>query len=115
VEQLPVNKKRILRLMREHQLLVRPNLRLKAKRTPIRSKPTPTHPNEWWGIDMTKVWVEGFGWIYVVLGLDCYTKTIVGYYAAMQYRAQHWLAAFMPVCSTLESHQLFTSYKNPPF
>ena len=64
VEQLPVNKKRIWRLMREHHLLVPPNLRLKAKRTPTMSKPKPTRPNEWWGIDMTKVLVEGVGWVY---------------------------------------------------
>jgi hypothetical protein len=25
-----------------------------------RNKPRPTRPNEWWGIDMTKVMVEGF-------------------------------------------------------
>jgi putative transposase len=54
VEQRPVNKKRIWRLMREHSLQVPPNLRLKAKRTPGKSKPKPTKPNEWWGIDMTK-------------------------------------------------------------
>jgi hypothetical protein len=42
-----VNKKRMLRLMREHQLLVTPNLHLKAKRTPTGSKPRPTQPNEW--------------------------------------------------------------------
>lgn len=78
VEQLPVNKKRILRLMREHHLLVPPNLRLKAKRTPTGSKPKPTKPNEWWGIDMTKVMVAGFGWIYMVVVLDWYTKKIVG-------------------------------------
>jgi HTH-like domain len=58
VEQLPVNKKRILRLLREHHLLVTPHQRLKAKRTPTRSKPKPTRPNEWWGIDMTEVLVE---------------------------------------------------------
>ena len=47
VEQLSINKKRILRLMREHQLLVQPNRRLKAQRTPTRSKPKPTKPNAW--------------------------------------------------------------------
>ena len=52
---LPVNKKRVLRLMRQHGLLVQPNRRLKATRTPTRSKPQPTAPNQWWGIDMTKV------------------------------------------------------------
>lgn len=79
VEQQAVNKKRILRLLREHQLLVTPNLRLKANRTPTGSKPRPAQPNEWWGIDMTKVLVEGFGWVYIVIVLDWYTKKIVGY------------------------------------
>jgi putative transposase len=93
VEHLSVNKKRILRLMREHRLLATRNLRLKAKRTPTRSKPRPSQPHEWWGIDMTKVLVEGFGWVYIVVILDWYTKKIVGYYAGMQCAARHWLAA----------------------
>jgi putative transposase len=46
VEQVAVNKKRILRLMREPQLLVQPNLRLKAKRTPTASKPRLSKPDE---------------------------------------------------------------------
>jgi putative transposase len=70
VEQRTVNKKRILRLMRAHQLLVTPNVRLQAKRTPTGSKPRPPQPNEWWGIDMTKVLVEGFGWVSIVIVLD---------------------------------------------
>ncbi len=93
VEQLPVNKKRILRLMRVHHLLVTPYQRLKAKRTPARSKPKPTRPNEWWGIDMTKVLVQDVGWVYIVVVLDWYTKTIVGYHADLRSTAQHWLAA----------------------
>jgi putative transposase len=93
VERQPVNKKRILRLMREHQLLVTPNQRLRAKRTPMGKRPRPTKPNEWWGIEMTKVLVEGLGWIDIVVVLDWYTKTIVGHYAGMRCTAQHWLLA----------------------
>jgi putative transposase len=93
VEQMPVNKQRILRLLREHRLLVTAPPRLKAKRTPTGRKPTPTKPNEWWGIDMTKVMVEGFGWVYIVLVLDWYSKKIVGYYAGMPCTARHWLEA----------------------
>jgi putative transposase len=93
VEQRQVKKKRILRLMRERHLLVRPNLRLKAKRAASGSKPRPTKPHEWWGIDMTKVMAEGFGWMYIVLVLDWYTKKIVGYYAGSPCTAKHWLAA----------------------
>jgi putative transposase len=93
IEQLPVNKKRVLRVMREHRLLVTPNLRLKAKRTPMGRKPKPTKPNKWWGIAMTKILVEGCGWVYIVVVLDWYTKMIVGYYAGLQCKSQHWLAA----------------------
>jgi putative transposase len=93
VEQLPVNKQRVLRLRRAHHLLGTPNLRLRAKRTPLRSKPNPTQPNEWWGSDMTKVLVEGVGWIYIVVVLDWYTQMLVGDYAGMQGKSQHWLAA----------------------
>jgi putative transposase len=91
-----VHKQRLLRLMPEHHLLVSPNVKLKAKRTPIWSKPKATTPNEWWGIDMTKVLAEGFGWVcwvYFVVVLAWYTKTIVGYQASLQCRAQPWLAA----------------------
>lgn len=84
VEHQLVNKKRMLRLMREHHLLVTPNLRLRAKSTPTGRKSKPTKPNEWWGIDMTKVLVEGVGWISIVVVLDWYTKLIVGYYAGLQ-------------------------------
>lgn len=93
VNGLDVNKKRILRLMREHELLVKPNTRLKATRTSGRSKPKPSRPYEWWGIDMTKVMVEGFGWMYIVAVLDWYTKKIVGYYAGLECRTRHWLEA----------------------
>jgi len=93
VEGLAVNKKRVLRLMRTHGLLVPPNRRLKACRTPTRSKPRPTRPNEWWGIDMTKVVVESFGWVYVVVVLDWYTKKFVGYHIGLQATTAHWLAA----------------------
>jgi putative transposase len=93
VEPRPISKQRIGRLMREPHLLVPPNLQLKAKRTPTGSKPRPTKPNEWWGIDMTKVLVEGCGWVYIVVVLDWYTKTIVGYYAGVRCTAQHWLSA----------------------
>jgi putative transposase len=93
VERRPVHKKRVRRLMREHSLLVAPNLRLKAKRTPGKSQPRPTKPKEWWGIDMTKVLVQGFGWVYIVVVLDWYTNPIVGHDAGMRCTAPPWLLA----------------------
>ena len=93
VKGLEINKKRVLRLMRRYDLLVKPNQRIKAIRTPQRSKPKPDRPNQWWGIDMTKVKVGSFGWMYIVLVLDWYTKKIVGYYAGVQCTTRHWLEA----------------------
>jgi putative transposase len=92
VEQVPINKKRILRLLRAHRLLVTATQRLRAKQTPTGRKPEPTKPNEWCDIDMTKVLVGDFGWIYIVVVLDWYTKPMVGYYVGLQCTAGHWLA-----------------------
>ncbi len=93
VDGLNINKKRVLRLMQRHDLLVKKEAGLRASRTPTRSKPRPNQPNEWWGIDMTKVMVNGFGWMYIVVVLDWYTKKIVGYYAGVQCLIKHWLEA----------------------
>jgi len=93
VDNLEVNKKRILRLMRQNQLLVKPGLKLKARRTSSHPKPRPTVPNQWWGIDMTKVMVEGYGWVYVVVVLDWYSKKMVGHYAGEVAKSSHWQEA----------------------
>jgi putative transposase len=37
--------------------------------------------------------VAGFGWVYIVLVLDWYTKKIVGYGAGVPCTARQWLAA----------------------
>jgi putative transposase len=93
IDGLEVNRKRVLRLMQKHELVVKPNTRLKAVRTSGKSKPRPSRPHEWWGIDMTKVMVESFGWMYIVVVLDWYTKKIIGYYAGIECRSRHWLEA----------------------
>jgi len=79
--------------MKANDLLVKPNPKLRAKRKANTSKPKPTRPNEWWGIDMTKVRIEGFGWVYRVVVLDWHSKKVVGHYAGLQARAWHWLVA----------------------
>jgi transposase InsO family protein len=93
VDGLEINKKRVFRLMQRHKLLVKPDTKLKATRSPGWSKPRPDRPNQWWGIDMTKVMVGGFGWMYIAVVLDWYTKKLVGYYAGLQCRSRHWLEA----------------------
>ncbi|GAB4192627.1 MAG: hypothetical protein Tsb0015_14930 [Simkaniaceae bacterium] len=69
VERVVVNKKRIYNLMRQNSLLVTKETKLRAKRTPIKSKPKATRPGEIWGIDMTKIKTET-GWVYIVIVLD---------------------------------------------
>lgn len=54
VDGMKVNQKRVLRLMREENLLVKVSMKIKASRS-IKPKPKPQRPKEWWGIDMTKL------------------------------------------------------------
>jgi putative transposase len=89
----PVNKKRRWRRMRAHHLLVRPNWRRKAKRTPQGRKPKPATPTAWWGSDMTEVLVAGVGWVAIGIGLDWATKAVVGHYAGRRGRARPGLEA----------------------
>ena len=42
---------------------------------------------------MTKAMVNGFGWMYIVVVLDRYTKKIVGSYTGLQCREKYWLEA----------------------
>lgn len=93
VDRQEINLKRVYRLMQRHNLLVKENSVLKASRTPQRNKPKADRPNQWWGIDMTKVQVQGFGWVYITVVLDWYTKKVVGYHAGLQSKARHWLEA----------------------
>jgi transposase InsO family protein len=91
-DKITITQKRVLRLMRVHQLLVTPETTNKASRTPTKSKPRPTQSNQWWGIDMTKVMTQT-GWSYVVIVLDWFDKRIVGHYAGDQAKTEHWLSA----------------------
>ena len=79
--------------MKEHNLLVTPQVRLKAKRGPIKPKPKAIRPNQFWGIDMTKIRMASWGWLYLTVVLDWYTKEIVGYSLTMQSKTDDWLSA----------------------
>jgi len=92
VEGLTINKKRIYRLLKENNLLVKSDLKLKARRSNSQSKPRPERINQWWGIDMTKVMTDS-GWAYIVLIIDWYTKKVVGHFCGQQSKSWHWLAA----------------------
>ena len=90
---IAVNKKRIYRLMRENEMLVTPQVRRKAKRGPIKPKPIASKPNQFWGIDMTKIRMNTWGWLYLTVVLDWYTKEIIGYSLSLQSKTDDWLNA----------------------
>ena len=92
-EGLPVNKKRVYRLLGEHRLLATQTRRLRATRTPTRSKPRSQQPNQLWGIDMTKILVQSWGWAYLHVVLDWASKKIVGYELSLQSKTTDWLTA----------------------
>lgn len=76
-EKLPVNRKRIFRLMKENHLLVPKNRFLKAPRKAKTQKPRTVIPNRYWGIDMTKVMIPAFGWVYLHVVIDWGTKKLL--------------------------------------
>ena len=114
-ENLPVNKKRIFRLMKEEALLVTKNFKLKAKRTPLRPKPHSQRPNHLWGIDMTKIKMATWGWLYLVVVLDWYTKEIIGYSLGIQSKTEDWLLALNRAINDRFPQGIKDSVKNPPF
>lgn len=92
-QEYPVAINRVHRLMKEHNMLVTPQVRLRAKRGPIKPKPVADRPNQFWGIDMTKIRMNTWGWLYLTIVFDWYTKEIVGHSLSMQSKTDDWLNA----------------------
>lgn len=80
----PVNRKRVQRLMREHRLL-------QPKRTEGRRKRPGyfevTRPDELWHLDMTSIWVAEHGWTYLNAAIDCCTREITAWALDVRCRA----------------------------
>jgi len=90
---LPVNRKRIYRLMKEHQLLVSGKRELKATRGSSTRKPRTIEPNTYWGIDMTKIMIPTFGWVYLHIVLDWGTKKLLSTRMSLTSKAADWIDA----------------------
>ncbi len=84
-----VNRKRVLRVMRERRLIQR-RRRLDRRRRPgfFRVR----RPNELWHLDMTSVWVAEHGWCYLMAAIDCCTREIVGWHLELRCRAKESIA-----------------------
>ena len=92
VRKIEINRARVYRLMRESNLLVKKNFRLKARRENEPRKPRPSKPNGWRGADMTKVLTQE-GWAYLAAVNDWFAKKILGSFVASQSKADDWLEA----------------------
>jgi len=92
-EGLRVNRKRVLRVMRERGLLVR-SRRLRARRRKEWGRVEAVAPNQIWQSDMTKIWAgPSAGWAYLVSVIDCCTREIVGWNLSHRCRTEEALAA----------------------
>jgi len=80
-----VNRKRVLRVMRERRLIQR------RRREPRRRRPgffRVERPDQLWHLDMTSVWVAEHGWCYPMAAIDCLTREIVGWQLELRCRAK---------------------------
>ena len=79
-----VNRKRVLRVMRERRLIQR--------RRPLGRRRRPgffrvERPDQLWHLDMTSVWVAEHGWVYLMAAIDCCTREIVAWHLETRCRA----------------------------
>ena len=103
-EGMEVNKKRIYNLLKENNLLAAQTSTNRAKRTPTRSKPRTSKPNEILGTDMTKVMVDSWGWVYLHVVLDWGSKKIVGWQLSPRSKTDYWLEALSNGINTQFPH-----------
>jgi putative transposase len=84
-----VNRKRVLRVMREQKLIQR------RGREPKRRRPgffMVERPGQLWHLDMTSIWVAEHGWVYLNAIIDCCTREIVGCELSLRCRAKEAIA-----------------------
>jgi putative transposase len=84
-----VNRKRVLRVMRERKLMQR--------RRPLQRRKRPgffrvERPRQLWQLDMTSVWVAEHGWCYLMAAIDCCTREIVAWQLELRCRAEEAIA-----------------------
>ena len=81
---IAVNRKRVLRVMRERKLIQR--------RRPLERRKRPgffrvERPRQLWQLDMTSIWVAEHGWTYLMAVIDCCTREIVAWQLDLRCRA----------------------------
>ena len=79
--------------MKENHLLVPKNRLLKAPRKAKTQNPRTFIPNRYWGIDMTKVMIPAFGWVYLHVVIDWGTKKLLSAHMSLTSKSSDWIAA----------------------
>ena len=79
-----VNRKRVLRVMREQKLIQRRPVEARRRRPGVFKV---ERPGQLWHLDMTSVWVAEHGWTYLNAIIDCCTREIVGWSLELRCRA----------------------------
>jgi putative transposase len=100
---IAVNRKRVLRVMREQKLIQR--------RRPLERRKRPgffrvEQPRQLWQLDLTSVWVAEHGWCYVMAVIDCCTREIVAWQLELRCRADEAIALVDRAVYAIEPGQL---------
>ena len=84
-----VNRKRVLRVMRERKLIQRRTHEPRRRRLGFFLV---ERPGQLWHLDMTSIWVAEHGWVYLNAIIDCCTREIVGWELSLRCRAVEAIA-----------------------
>ncbi len=79
-----VNRKRVLRVMRERRLIQHRTHEPRRRRLGFFQV---QRPGQLWHLDMTSIWVAEHGWVYLNAIIDCCTREIVGWELSLRCRA----------------------------
>ena len=110
----PVSNRQAYRVMKAHRLLLK---RKKTKAELLQARKLwellPAGPNELWQMDVTYIFIPGFGWWYAVTVIDYFSRYLLTCHLTMSYEAG-------AVCTALdlareEAERLHGPLAKPPF
>jgi len=85
-----VSNRQAYRVMKEHKLLLKRKKRTKAELLQAQKlwELLPQAPNELWQMDVTYVYIPGYGWWYAVTVIDYYSRYLLACYLSWSYRTE---------------------------
>jgi putative transposase len=92
-EGLTVNHKRLRRVLRL-QGLSQARIERTRNHTGSWVDWKPKAPNRVWQMDMTKVYIDGGGWLHHIAVIDLFDRALVGHHESLRARAEDWELAW---------------------